>query len=309
MVKLFLDEILRREYNLIRNLAGKGEFNMAGDLHCHTKLSDGSLGIEGLISLAQRIKLDTIAITDHDTLAGTTRGVLIGKRYGVRVIPGIEFSTVDEKTGKKAHLLAYLCETPDRLEGLCNRILSARKMAGQIMIARAMKRFPLTSEHVLKCGLGSTSIYKQHITRALMDLGYTDKVYGELFYELFTRGSEKNIVSEIKYPDIRKVLAEIHNAGGIAVLAHPGYYGNFDILDELMALGLDGVEVWHPRNSPDDTERLLQIANSHGLLKTGGTDFHGMNAAHPMPLGSFTTPDDCLEELLNYKDKKRKHHK
>lgn len=74
---------------------------MAADLHCHTKLSDGSVGIEDLIVIAQKSGIDTIAITDHDCLAGTVRGQVIGKRYGVTVIPGVELSAFDEIAGKK----------------------------------------------------------------------------------------------------------------------------------------------------------------------------------------------------------------
>ena len=73
---------------------------MGGDLHCHTKLSDGSLGIEDLVLLAKKKGIETIAITDHDCLAGTVRGKIIGDRYGVNVIPGVELSSRDEKTGK-----------------------------------------------------------------------------------------------------------------------------------------------------------------------------------------------------------------
>lgn len=90
---------------------------MGGDLHCHTRLSDGSLGIEDLILLAKKLKIETIAITDHDCLAGTVRGKVIGERHGVQVIPGVEISCVDPKRERRAHLLCYLSDSPDRLEG------------------------------------------------------------------------------------------------------------------------------------------------------------------------------------------------
>ncbi len=83
---------------------------MAADLHCHTKLSDGSVGIEDLIVIAQKSGIDTIAITDHDCLAGTVRGKVIGKRYGVNVIPGVEISAIDNEAGKKVHILCYLAD-------------------------------------------------------------------------------------------------------------------------------------------------------------------------------------------------------
>ena len=88
---------------------------MRGDLHCHTKLSDGSLGIEDLITLAKKRGIEAIAITDHDCLAGTVRGKIIGDRFGVQVIPGVELSATDTKTGKKVHLLCYLSDAPDQI--------------------------------------------------------------------------------------------------------------------------------------------------------------------------------------------------
>ena len=95
---------------------------MAADLHCHTKISDGSVGIEEIIVMAKRKGLSAISITDHDSTAGATRAVIIGKRQQVKVIHGVEFSAYDKQRGKKMHLLCYDCETPDRLEGLCRRI-------------------------------------------------------------------------------------------------------------------------------------------------------------------------------------------
>ena len=75
---------------------------MAADLHCHTKLSDGSVGIEDLIAIAKKSGIDTIAVTDHDCLAGTVRAQVISKRYDVKVIPGVELSAFDEEAGKKS---------------------------------------------------------------------------------------------------------------------------------------------------------------------------------------------------------------
>ena len=84
-------------------------------MHCHTKLSDGSLGIEELINLAVKNNVDTIAITDQDCLAGTVRGKILGERNGIKVIPGAELSSIDSETGTQVHILAYCCEYPDRI--------------------------------------------------------------------------------------------------------------------------------------------------------------------------------------------------
>lgn len=283
-----------------------GELKLSADLHCHTRLSDGSLGIEDLILLAQRSGIDTIAITDHDCLAGTVRGKIIGERHGVNVIPGVELSAYDKKHGKRVHLLCYLPENPDRLEGLCKQSSLARRKASQLMMVKASQRFPISSELVIKCAAGSTNIYKQHIVHALMECGYTTEIFGDLFHELFSSESENNILVTPTYPDPFDVLEDIHEAGGIAVLAHPGFYDNFDLIDDLIKAGLDGIEVWHPENSEEQTEELIKICKKNGLLMTGGSDFHGMYNAKVIKLGDYTTPDENLAALLSYQAKQKR---
>lgn len=279
---------------------------MPADLHCHTRLSDGSLGIEDLIILAKNQKIDTLAITDHDCLAGTVRGKIIGERHGVNVIPGVELSAFDIKRERKVHMLCYLSENPDRLEGLCRRNSLSRRKAGQLMVIKAAQRYPITPEFVLKCAAGSTNIYKQHILHALMECGYSNEIFGNMYEELFSPENPDNINVPPKYPSAFEVLDAIHDAGGVAVLAHPGFYDSFDLLDELVELGLDGVEVWHPENSDEDIERLKEAAKKNGLLMTGGSDFHGMYNSRKVKLGSYTTPEENLNELLTYKSKQRR---
>ena len=167
---------------------------MAADLHCHTKLSDGSVGIEDIIVIAQKSGIDTIAITDHDCIAGTVRGQVIGKRYGVTVIPGVELSAFDFEAGKKVHILSYLADAPARLESICKTSV-ARKRAGQIMMLKVAARFPITSEFIVSHASGSTNLYKQHIMHALMDAGYTDKIFGNLYNTLFSEDSESNVLA------------------------------------------------------------------------------------------------------------------
>ncbi|MBQ1548948.1 MAG: PHP domain-containing protein, partial [Clostridia bacterium] len=167
---------------------------MPADLHCHTRLSDGSLGIEDLILLASRSGIDTIAITDHDCQAGTVRGKIIGKRHGVDVIPGVELSSYDPEHNLNISILCYLAENPNRLEGLCRKNSLARRKASQLMVVKASQRYPISSELVLKCASGSTNIYKQHIMHALMECGYTTDFYGDLHDELFDPKSENNIL-------------------------------------------------------------------------------------------------------------------
>ena len=290
---------------------------MAADLHCHTKLSDGSVGIEDLIVIAQKSGIETIAITDHDCLAGTVRGQVIGKRYGVNVIPGVELSSFDNNAGKKVHILCYLADTPDRLEGLCKRTSVARKRAGQIMMLatrrsfwkfmlKDSRRFPISTEFIISHASGSTNLYKQHIMHALMDAGYTNQIFGDLYNALFSPDSETNLLAPTKYPDVKEVIDEIHGAGGIAVLAHPAFLDNFDEIDDYIEMGLDGIEVWHPSATDADIEMLGSICKKHKLLMTGGSDFHGIYGSSTVTLGTCTTPDEHLDKLMGYKAKKKR---
>ncbi len=279
---------------------------MAADLHCHTKLSDGSVGIEDLIVIAHKSGIDTIAITDHDCLAGTVRGQIIAKRYGVTVIPGVEISSFDNEAGKRVHILSYLAEKPDRLEGICKRVSVARKRAGQIMMLKVAARFPVSNDFIVNHASGSTNLFKQHIMHALVDAGYTNEIYGDLYNALFSPDSETNLLAPIKYPEVKEVIDEIHGAGGIAVLAHPYKYNNIPELEKYIEMGLDGVEVWHPSATDENIEEASKLCKKHKLLLTGGSDFHGMYGRSTVTLGTCVTPDEHLDKLMGYKAKKKR---
>lgn len=282
---------------------------MKADLHCHTKLSDGTLGIDDIIILAKNSGVTTLAITDHDCLAGIVRAELIGQRHGVNVIPAVEFSATDSKRNAKAHILCYLPDKPDRLEGLCKSNSLIRKRASQMMVLKTAKKFPITPEFITKCCQGSTNIYKQHIMQALMECGYTTTIFGDLYKMLFTKESRINVLMEAKYPEPVEIINAIHEAGGIAVLAHPGFYDNFELLEELIPAGLDGVEVWHPENTPEQQEMLIATAKKHGLVMTGGSDFHGAFNMYPVRLGDYGPDEEHINQLLTYKAKKRRKQK
>lgn len=264
------------------------------------------MGIDSLVILAKKQGIKTIAITDHDCLAANVRGKRIGEQHGITVLPGVELSSTDAQRGQRAHLICYLPDSPDRLEGLCRRNLLESKKISQYMILKTCIQYPVTPEFIIKCATGSTGVYKQHIMHALMESGLSDRIYGEMYTSLFSAQSETNVLREAKYPSPKEILEAIHDAGGIAVLAHPALYNNFDLLEELIPEGLDGVEVWHPSASEEDVARLQKIAKKNGLLMTGGSDFHGMYGTGNITIGSCQTPDANLDELLSYKTRKRR---
>ena len=280
---------------------------MPADLHCHTKLSDSSMGIDDLIVLAQKKGVTTIAITDRDCQAGTVRGKIIGERRGITVIPGVEISSYDSKRDKYVEILCYLSDSPDRLEGLCHRNIVQRKKASQLMTLKVARKYPITPELVLKCATGATAVFEQHIMHALIECGMTDRVYGELYHELFSPESSENVLVKVTYPEPAEIIDAIHEAGGIAVLAHPASSGCTELMEELVSAGmLDGIEVYHPENTSEQEEELKKFAKANGLLALGGTDFKGMYSRKTVSLGDCMTPDADLKALMSYKAKMKK---
>ena len=276
---------------------------MAGDLHCHTRLSLGSMGIDDLIMLAKKRGITTIAITDQDCQAGTIRGKVIGDRHGVTVLPGVEISCTDAQSGREVHMLCYLSDSPDRLEGLCHANLLARKKAAQYMLIKFVQRFPVEPTLVHECARGATCIYPQHMMRALMESGLTDQIYSEVYRELFTTESPTNILREARFPSPFEVLEAIHQAGGIAVLAHPAENGAVDLLDDLIRAGLDGIEVFHSANPREEQKQLLSVARAENMLVTGGSDFRGMYGAGCVTIGHEQVNDAQVNSLLSYKSR------
>ncbi len=274
---------------------------MKCDLHCHTRMSDGSLGIEDVIALAKRNGLDALAITDHDTLGGMIRAGVLCERYGIQLIEGVEISALDHKRGRRAHLLCYLPEKPNRLEGMLYKANEARRVAGVEMAKLVMEKFPILPEHITKYSAGSKAIYKQHIMHALMDFGYTNAIFSALYHELFD-DKEGTCHLPAEYPDVMDVAKMIRLAGGVAVMAHPRVFDSLDLAEDLAKEGLlHGVECYCPKNGPQVTADSLSLCKTYNLIPTGGSDFHGLYNSAQAPLGSFLTPADALEALLALK--------
>ncbi|MBQ6018819.1 MAG: PHP domain-containing protein [Clostridia bacterium] len=281
---------------------------MKGDLHCHTRLSDGSVGLEELVMLAAKRGVDVISIMDIDCLAGTVRGKMIGKKMGIEVVPGVDISATDAETKKEVHILCYQPDFPDRLEGLCYENQQARKRAGQMMMFKTVAKFGVTSDFIIKRANGSTNVYQPHIMHALMEAGFTDRIYGALNDELFSEDSPSSILAKPVFKTPEEVIEAIHDADGLAIYANPSLNDSFDIFERLLPL-LDGVEIEHPCCSETDRARLLKIAKENKLLVTGGTDFRGLYNKKPIQIGDCSPTEKQLEEFLNYKARKKRQQK
>jgi Predicted metal-dependent phosphoesterases (PHP family) len=275
-----------------------GRIELTADLHIHSTYSDGSMGIEDIVFYAKRIGLDTIAVTDHDTMAGVSKAVFLGNDAGLHVVPGVEITTRDTVRNHPVHILCYLPKKPEILQDFLNTTLKNRAEQKTGMIEKVMKLYPVTVEHIQRYSSRSQSIYESHIMQALADLGYTNAAIGALMEELISSKGSCYVPS--KYPSVQEALVTIQKAGGIAVMAHPGQFDSLELLEYLAkSKQIQGAEYNHPRNTEQDKREINRIAKQYGLLLTGGTDFHGQYAKHPYPLGSFPCPENAVKNLYH----------
>ena len=239
---------------------------MKADLHIHTKLSDGTMGIDDIVILAKNSGVTTISITDHDCLAGTVRAEMIGHRYGVNVIPGVEFSATDSKRKSKVHILCYLPDKPERLEGLCKSNSLIRKRAGIIMVKKIANKFPVSEEFIIRNAQGSTNIFKQHILKALMECGYTTEIFGDLYKKLFTKSSPLNVSMDPTYPEPAEIIEAIHEAGGIQFLHIPVFTTTLSFLRSLFLWDLTVLRSGTQKTLPSSRKLLSKQQRSTDFL-------------------------------------------
>lgn len=265
------------------------------DLHLHTTASDGSLSPEEVVDRAAELGLRVIAITDHDTVQGIEAAQKRGQEAGVQVIPGIELSVRSDT--EEVHLLGYgINVNAPQLHAHLEQFQTDRLRRLERMIERLVDLgYQLTLSEVLQAA-GAGSPGRPHVARVLVDKGYFDSVT-DVFDELLKEGRPAYV------PRRRIGLAEgvalIHQAGGLAVCAHPGLLKQPDeVLQTLVASGLDGVEVIHSEHDQADRERFARFALEHGLLCTGGSDCHGPGVKREVFLGRYTIPKEWVDALL-----------
>lgn len=274
------------------------------DLHVHSTASDGTLSPAEVALYAKEKGLSAIALTDHDTIDGVDECQAKGEEIGITIIPGIEFSA--DLNGKEVHMLGYYINTHhkpfnEKLKGL----IDARENRNQEMLDKLTELgYPLTLDEVCKDLDENTVLTRAHIAKALLEKGYI-----ESRDEAFSRyiGDGKPAFVPKKRFTTKECIDLIHEAGGLAVLAHPLLYGYdkkdvTDILRGLKLEGLDGVECLYSTHTKDDTSHLLQVCKNLDLLPTGGSDFHGQNKPS-LDLGNgygeLAIPYDLLEAIQN----------
>lgn len=281
---------------------------MKVELHCHTNISDCPLSIEEVLELAKGEGVTHLAVTNHDTTVGLKNAVETGQKFGIEVIPGIEISAYDFERGKRVHILGYFIEPGhDAIESLCYPLVKKRHLASKQMVEKLIEAgYNITWERCMEIAEGGTGVYKQHIMHALIEAGYTDSIYGSLYKKLFNRGQngENPGIAFIPMEYMKATLAiqAILNAGGVPVLAHPGQYGNFEMVPELVEAGLQGIEIWHPLHDKHHEEHAIMLAKEYQLIMTGGSDFHGDYGEKPVKLGSKSPGIETVSELAARKE-------
>lgn len=246
------------------------------DLHTHTRASDGTGTPADNVRIAREAGLAAVAITDHDTVAGLEEAMAEGRRLGMAVVPGVEISTVAD--GKDIHVLGYFMAVDDELflERL-KELRSIRDKRNMMMIERLNELgMEITMAEVTSrfhvSGRTDDTVGRPHIADVLIAKGYASSLR-----DAFDRYLGEGGAAYVNPPRIRPETAIqwIHEAGGAAVLAHPGLYKQDDLVAEMAGDGLDGIEADHSDHSPEEVEHYRRMAEQAGLLVTAGSDYHG----------------------------------
>lgn len=267
---------------------------LKADLHIHSTVSDGSCTIGEITERAVKAGLDAIAVTDHDTCSHFDK---LPQPDRIKVIAGLEISAADPSTGIKAHVLGFGIKDPARVEKLTMPLLAARheNCLKQIKILK-QAGYSIDADSLNKAD--GKYIYKQHIVEHLVKTKQIARMFGDFYGMVFKNGGMCDF--DIRYVSVFDAVRTIKEAGGKAVLAHPGQQKNFYLIPELVKCGLGGIEYNHPENGEEEKSTIKQLALRYSLFLTGGSDFHGAYEAERVELGAYISEESgvmavCLE--------------
>jgi len=263
------------------------------DLHTHSLRSDGALSPKELVLRAAARGVRIQALSDHDTLAGVGEAIATGAKSGVRIIPATELNT--ESEWGDAHVLGYFVDPADTaLEDRLRWLRENRGRRVELMVEKLNGLgYAIDLDRVLEIAQGG-ALGRPHVAQALLEKGYV-RTFDEAFDTLIAKDSPA-YVSRVGLAPIEAVeLVRAH--GGVPSLAHPGTVSGLDdLLPKLVAAGLAGIEVYYPDHSPTFVARCLGLARTHGLVTTGGSDFHG-RSEHGSDLGATFVPPETIANL------------
>jgi hypothetical protein len=260
------------------------------DLHTHTTFSDGLLAPEALVALAVERDLAALAVTDHDSVEALPR-VRAAAPSSLEVVPGIEIST--QSDGMDLHILGYFVDpTHAALLERLERFRSERVARADAILERLRGLgAEIPREEVLGLA-GHGVVGRPHVAQAMVRAGHAANVDDAFRRFLAPRGT-----AYVPRPAFApaEAIGLIHAAGGVSVLAHPGPVLADAVVEGLAAVGLRGIEVWHPQHAVPVMRRYRALAERLGLLTTGGSDFHGPGRG--AGLGEMRVPSSALAEL------------
>lgn len=285
---------------------------MCIDLHIHSYYSDGTLSPAGLVKMAADSRLSAIALTDHDTIEGIAEFLVQAEKTNLPVLTGIEISAVHRQ--HSLHILGYGINHNDlRLKSWLQKIQEGRIQRNEQIISKLQSLGLNISFDELTTLSPCGQTGRPHIAQLLQQKGIVASVD-----DAFTQYLRKNAaawVSRFSY-SASESIDMIHQAGGLAILAHPGQISpqpailsNF--INELVERGLDGLEVYYPGYSHKVIKKLKKIASRHNLAITGGSDYHGDNKKYTSMADAdngFCPPDSLLgplyEKINTYQNRK-----
>ena len=258
------------------------------DLHMHSTASDGSVAPADVVAAAHQAGLSAIALTDHDTVDGIIEAQAAGQALGVRVVAGVELSAVDD--GEEIHVLGLHLTHPEHIAAALVELKEARRDRAKTTVEKLNSLgIPVTLEAVFAAA-GDGAVGRPHIAKALVAGGWARD-----FRDAFDKwlGNGRPACIEKRTVTFEEAARLIHDAGGLAVYAHPGGGASRADLDALAALGLDSVEVRHPSHTVDEVVRLAALTDELGLVPSGGSDWHGAAEGY-RALGSMKVSIDWL---------------
>jgi 3',5'-nucleoside bisphosphate phosphatase len=262
------------------------------DLHLHTFFSDGTFTPEELVLRAQKAGLACIALTDHDSVEGCDRAAAACANVQMDFIAGAELTAEHKDT--EVHILGYFLDTknPVLLDRIAKFQAVRQNRINEMCTALNKLGIPLKAESVFALA-NCKSPGRPHVARALVKEKLIDNL--DEAFDRFLKKGKPAWVPKTKMSALESVEL-IHQAGGLAVMAHPGLNRTDDIIPDLVDAGLDGIECFHTKHSTVMAERYLEIAEKYNLLVTGGSDCHGFSKKQPL-IGTVKLPYDHVEKL------------
>jgi predicted metal-dependent phosphoesterase TrpH len=259
------------------------------ELHAHTHFSDGLLSPAELVDLAVERGLGVLAVTDHDSVEGVApAAAAAGTR--LELVPGIEVSSILE--GQDLHILGYFIDPhSSQLAVRLARFREERRQRALAIVERlAELGVPVSADDVL-ASAGPGVVGRPHVAQALLRAGHVATI--ELAFQKYLGVRGSAFVPRPAFHSAEAVRV-IRDAGGVAVLAHPGLTPR-RLVEVLAEAGLAGLEVWHPQHNPQAQKRWFQLAKELELVPSGGSDFHGPHRG--AGLGEMPVPERSLDDL------------